>query len=385
MPRRDPIRDAVLLIILALGPLGGCSTMASRSKEKAPSSILDTGPSAKVTHQQSADIQIALGRTMEEEGKPEEARPSYLAALKKDPSRADAELRLAVLDDRKGDQAGADKHFARALKLQPKNPEILCDRGYSLYLRRQWADAETSLKKALAIDPTHARSHMNLALVLARGGNSQDALKEFARAGCDPADARANLGLVLAMEGRLEEAKREYSAALAAKPSSTRAREGLRATSVAAREARRPRGRRERSAPPPQARSRLAADLDHIGPVVRQEASSARAADRVGHRSELAADRGAEGGHDRDQRGPDEGHHQGVFHHRRALFADCQPLEVSFHRCMFSSKGCGSIGSETPPSRVELDEMCPTQANVVRLRPGCQTRSPITRADVEKP
>jgi Tfp pilus assembly protein PilF len=233
MPRREPINCAVMSMILALGLLGGCSTAAFRPKEKASRSLLDTGPSDKVTSRQSADIQVALGRTMEEEGKPEEARPAYLAALKKDPNRADAELRLAIIDDRNGDHKAADKHFARALKLQPKNPEILCDQGYSLYLRRSWADAETSLKQALAIDKAHTRSHMNLALVLARQGDDKGALAEFARAGCDPSDARANLGLVLGLEGRFEEARREYALALVAKPGSSQAKEGLKASSVA--------------------------------------------------------------------------------------------------------------------------------------------------------
>ena len=119
------------------------------------------------------------------------------------------------------------------MKLRPKDPEILCDRGYSLYLKRRWADAEDNLKKALAVNPAHPRSHANLALVLARQGDAPASLAEFARAGCDPADARANLALILALEGHLEESKREYAIALAAKPDSARAKEGLKAATIA--------------------------------------------------------------------------------------------------------------------------------------------------------
>jgi Tfp pilus assembly protein PilF len=231
MLRRDRIRTALPGMIVAFGLLGGCASTAP--KEHSSTTLLDSGPAPKVSSRQAADMQVALGRSMEGEGKFEEARPAYLAALKKDPKRADAEVRLAILDDRKGDHSGADKHFARALKLEPKNPEILCDRGYSLYLRRRWAEAETSLKQALALEPAHARSHANLGLVLARQGDSPGALAEFARAGCDPADARANLGLVLALEGRLEESRREYALALVAKPGSALAKEGLKASAVA--------------------------------------------------------------------------------------------------------------------------------------------------------
>jgi Tfp pilus assembly protein PilF len=235
MPGRDPIQNALLLIIVALGSLTGCaSSSSSRSKEHASTSLLESGPTPKVTSRQAADMQIEIGRSMEEEGKHEEARTSYIAALKKDPKRADAELRLAVLDDRKGDQAAADGHFERALKLEPRNPEILCDRGYSHYRRRRWSDAEESLKMALEIDPSHARSHANLGLVFGRQGDHDRALAEFAKAGCDPSDARANLGLIYALEGRFEDAKREYARALVTKPSSAIAKEGLKAAAVAA-------------------------------------------------------------------------------------------------------------------------------------------------------
>ena len=233
MPRRDPIRHALLLISTVVGLPAGCSHTQEQPKQHASASILDSGPQAKITRRQAADIEVAVARSAEEQGQLAEAEAGYLVALKKDPKRADAELRLAILRDRKGDNAGADKHFARALKLEPKNPEILCDQGYSLYLRRRWAEAEGSFKKALAIDPAHARSHSNLALVHARQGDNEKALAEFARAGCDPSDARANLGLVLALEGRFEESRREYSLALAAKPGSARAKEGLHAASVA--------------------------------------------------------------------------------------------------------------------------------------------------------
>ena len=217
----------------ALAVLVGCSSKDVRTKEHASSSLIDSGPSPRITKRQAADVEFALGRSMEEEGNAEAARPAYLAALAKDPKRGDAEARLAILDDRKGDFPGAEKHFERALKLRPKDPEILCDRGYSLYLHRRWAEAEASLKQALAVDPSHARSHANLGLVFAQRGDAPAALLEFARAGCDPSDARSNLALVLAMEGRFEEARGEYALALVAKPKSALASEGLKA-SVAA-------------------------------------------------------------------------------------------------------------------------------------------------------
>jgi Tfp pilus assembly protein PilF len=234
MPSHRRIGTVYLVTSLALGLAGGCaSTNKSAPKGSASTTILTSGPEPKMTNLQSADVQIALGRSFEDEGKPDEAKSAYESALKKNPKRSDAELRLAVLEDRKANLKEADRHFAQALKLDPKNPEILCDRGYSLYQRRQLDQAEATLKQALALNPVHPRSHNNLALVLARRGDSEGALREFARAGCDSSDAHANLGLILAMEGKFDESKQQYVQALSAKPTSAAAKQGLEATIVA--------------------------------------------------------------------------------------------------------------------------------------------------------
>ncbi len=229
------IQTVCLITSLGLWLCGGCATSKTETKKPDPNanSILTTGPEPELTSQQSADVWIALGRSLEEENKPEEARNAYLSALKKDSKRADAEIRLAILEDRRGKPKEADKHFAQALKLDPKNPEILCDRGYSLYQRNQLAESEEILKQVLTANPLHQRSHTNLALVLARRGDTAAALREFARAGCDTSDAHSNLALALAMQGKFEESKKEYVQALAAKPNSTVASKGLQATVAA--------------------------------------------------------------------------------------------------------------------------------------------------------
>jgi Tfp pilus assembly protein PilF len=235
MPSQRRIPTICLATSLALGIAGGCATTGKTEpkKEQPGGSILTSGPEPKVTSLQSADVQIALGRSFEEEGNYDEAKAAYVSALKKNPKRADAELRMAILEDRKANAKEADRHFAQALKLEPKSPEILCDRGYSFYQRRLLNEAENDLRAALAIDPLHQRSHNNLALVLARRGDKAGALQEFAKAGCDPSDARANLGLALAMEGKFDESKKLYVQALAAKPTSEAAKKGLQATIVA--------------------------------------------------------------------------------------------------------------------------------------------------------
>ena len=231
IPRRAVWWLAPALAVLAQA---GCGHLPPRrTREPASTRLPVARTSGKVTGRQAADVQVAFGRSLEDSGNLDGAEAAYRDALKHDPHRADAQARLAVLCDRKGDTKGSALHFAAATRLDPRNPEIPCDQGYGFYLRRRWGDAEASLRRAIELDPRHARSHNNLGLVLARKGDDDGALAEFGRAGCDPADARSNLGLILAMEGRFAEAKVAYAAALAARPDSPAAREGLDAATVA--------------------------------------------------------------------------------------------------------------------------------------------------------
>ncbi len=217
--------------LVAVGVVGGCGGLPGRKPvplSPASTSLLDSGPTHKVTGKEAADVQFAIGRSHEEADKLDEAAGAYRSALGKDPKRADVEARLAVVLDRKGEPDEADQHFEKALKLDPKNPDLLCDRGYGFYLRGKPTEAEKSLRSALALAPKHPRSHTNLALVLAARGDSDGAMTEFHRAGTDVADSRSNLALALALDGKVEAARDQYAQALAAKPGSKPATEGLR-------------------------------------------------------------------------------------------------------------------------------------------------------------
>jgi Tfp pilus assembly protein PilF len=226
----------LLLTLLAplLAAVVGCAQTSGEHPRHASAQLLDSGTTTRVTRRQAADVQIAMARTLEESEQLAEAEAAYREALKRDPKRADAHHRLAVLCDRRADFKGSAKQYDEAARLDPKNPEILCDRGYSYYLQRRWADSEESLRQALKLSPRHARSHNNLGLVLGRQGKREEALVEFARAGCDRSDAQTNLGLVLALEGHFDDAAEAYQTALATKPKSPTAREGVLAATLAA-------------------------------------------------------------------------------------------------------------------------------------------------------
>ncbi|HEY7425676.1 MAG TPA: tetratricopeptide repeat protein [Gemmataceae bacterium] len=184
--------------------------------------------SVKIKPKQAADVQVALAHTMELQGEKERALALYEEAVQKDPGRADAWLRLAVLHDQQGGFTESAAMYQKALKGQPGSPEIYCDMGYSLYLQQRWAEAEMNLRQALALRPNHARAHNNLGLVLARTGQTEEALNEFHLAGCSDADTHVNLAFALTLEHHWPEACQHYQQALQMDSSSAPAKKGLR-------------------------------------------------------------------------------------------------------------------------------------------------------------
>ncbi len=204
----------------------GCQQVGAPSVVPGMSVAFDE-PSGKLKPKQAADVQIALARSLEMHGETEKALAMYEEAVKKDPNRGDAWLRLAILRDQQGQFDESASMYQKALNAQPGSAEIYCDMGYSLYLQRRWSEAEMNLRQALTIQPDHARAHNNLGMLLARIGRQEEALNEFYLAGCRDADAHVNLAFALTLEEHWPEARQQYQQALQADPSSTPAQKGL--------------------------------------------------------------------------------------------------------------------------------------------------------------
>ena len=207
--------------------LAGCQSSAPLHRpQSSPNQGDERQP--KINTRQTADVQIALGRSLEKRGETAQAMAAYREAVKQDPHRGDAYLRLAILHDQQGHFNEAAEFYAKALEAQPGDPEIYCDRGYSLYLQRRWADAEINLRQAIALKRDHARAHNNLGLVLAHTDRYDEALAEFRKGRCNQSDAHANLAFCQTMDGSLTDARKNYEIALAANPSSKTLQQSLR-------------------------------------------------------------------------------------------------------------------------------------------------------------
>lgn len=173
----------------------------------------DGGDVRKLAGGAASDIQIALGRSLESEGDLDKAMLAYREAIRLDPKRADAHVRMAIILDRAGRFAEAVPHYEAALKARPGDAEIFCDRGYSLCLQSKNVEAEVALRQAIAKNPDLARAHNNLGLLLGRTNRPDAALAEFRQAGCPEADAHLNLAFALGQDRKWAEARRHLELA----------------------------------------------------------------------------------------------------------------------------------------------------------------------------
>ena len=219
-----------LLALLAV--LSGCQQFASKRWPWTKDAAATTSALSSVTHEplrpeQKADIQIVLAGGLERQERLDEAGDMYLKAIEADPSRSDAHHRLALLYERQGRSQAADTHYRQALELDGENPNLHCDIGYSHYFHQRWPEAESSLRRAIQLSPGLRRAHNNLGLVLARTGREQEAFDEFARAGCNRAEAHSNLAFAMSLSNRWNEAEVEFQRALDTDPDLLPARNGL--------------------------------------------------------------------------------------------------------------------------------------------------------------
>jgi hypothetical protein len=115
-----------------------------------------------------------------------------------------------VLYAKKGRFKEAEEHFNRALAMKSRDAELFGDVGYFYYLASRLPEAETSLRKALELDPANRTYGNNLALVLGEQGRREESLAMFRRAATSEQQACANYAFVLAQRGEYKQAMDMY-------------------------------------------------------------------------------------------------------------------------------------------------------------------------------
>ena len=174
---------------------------------------------AKPSATGSAHDHLALGRTFLSAGRINEAIAELSLAASLDPRLNEAHSLLGLAYDRKGMHDRAKDAYDRAVKANPEDAQTLNNLGFSLYQNGNYRAAVDKLKRAAKLAPTDQRILNNLALAQVRLGKTDDAYKNFARAGGE-VTGRLNTAAMLERLGRDEEAIKQYEAARRAQPNS---------------------------------------------------------------------------------------------------------------------------------------------------------------------
>ncbi|MCA8982526.1 MAG: tetratricopeptide repeat protein [Planctomycetaceae bacterium] len=121
-----------------------------------------------------------------------EARKHFQKVVQNDPNNPGAHHRLGYIADKNKEYAIAEIHYLAAMRIQPRNPDICCDLGYSYLLQDRLEDSRRYLEKAISLNPNHQASLLNLATLHGKQGDYAGALALFRQAGNEQ-EAQANI------------------------------------------------------------------------------------------------------------------------------------------------------------------------------------------------
>jgi tetratricopeptide (TPR) repeat protein len=125
---------------------------------------------------------------------------------------------------------GAEKQCRKALKLNPKNTEVLGTLSITLLHQGKSDEAIRCWTEVIRLEPNNIDAHNNLGLAMFRQGNFDEAIKhwlEVVRLKPDHVEALSNLGSVLFEKGMLKEATDYLFKALRLDPNNTDAHYNL--------------------------------------------------------------------------------------------------------------------------------------------------------------
>lgn len=161
---------------------------------------------------------LTQGRALLEHGYAQEAISELtIAATQIGPGLVEANNLLGIAYDRVGWHKQAAEAYNRALTVAPKDPSVIANLGYSLYLANDYTGALKRLKQAAKLSPGQPVIYNNLGMVTAQVGKYDEAYKYFVIASNDY-DAHLKLAAILEDHRRDRDAVKHYEAALAMQP-----------------------------------------------------------------------------------------------------------------------------------------------------------------------
>lgn len=114
---------------------------------------------------QSASLVFSMGKLNKGRNLPLRALENYQHAVAMEPQNAQMMAALGIARDDAGDHDSAVDLMRRALELKPSSAPILHEMGIRFWSRVCYEDAARCFRAAIALDPDHLRSHMDLGFV----------------------------------------------------------------------------------------------------------------------------------------------------------------------------------------------------------------------------
>jgi len=114
------------------------------------------------------------------------------------------------------DPAQAVGWFKRAAETEGSATQ-LANLGYSYVLISDWANAKTVLEQSIELDNSIAEAHNNLAIVLLKLGNEEDALRQLLKT-AEPHVAFNNMGVLYLLDNNTERARESFKKSLELEP-----------------------------------------------------------------------------------------------------------------------------------------------------------------------
>ena len=142
------------------------------------------------------------------------AQAAYARAIELDPNQPEAYFNLGYLAIRQRDYPAAVNQYQKALALDPHYPRVHLELGIALYQVRDFAAAHPMLQAAVAEEPGSAEAHHYYGLVAGRHGEWEEAVQELraaARLAPDEQEIHYALAEALRKDGHPDEASAEMA------------------------------------------------------------------------------------------------------------------------------------------------------------------------------
>jgi tetratricopeptide (TPR) repeat protein len=200
----------VLIVLVGLGcTLPPCQADEIGAPKTTPATPADKAYGAGVEALKKGDLQAA--------------KAQFDRSLELNPKQTGALLGLAEVAIAKGNPKDAAEPLKKAVAAAPDDAKVETTWGHYLFWQKQYPQAQAAFEKAIRLDPSAARPHIELADLYFLGLHQpKPAIEHYRKAiSLDPADAFVHftLGKALAEAGELDQAEDELTSAARLAPS----------------------------------------------------------------------------------------------------------------------------------------------------------------------